>query len=207
MLIRARPGAPIFGCLRLSPDGIVRSNQVWCRRLKSAVWKGGVCDVCARCGLCPACPSHRPPEEHYQCATAQIPTTPLSAGCAAPGISGSGSSTSLTMMRPPTQSAPGSCKGSPERTRTMRSTACLKATAGRPGISQRQRSAARSRTRHGWSPTSQRSIMNSASSRQEKKLTYFSSAVACRGQTGPACSLPNATGTRRTGSFTGMSAT
>ena len=79
-----------------------------------------------------------------------------------------------TMMRPPTQSAPGSCKGSRGATRTMRSTACLKATAGRPGISQRQRSAARSRTRHGWSPTSQRSSTNSASSRQEKKLTYFS---------------------------------
>ncbi len=28
-VLEAVLGAPIFGCLRLSPDGIVRSNQVW----------------------------------------------------------------------------------------------------------------------------------------------------------------------------------
>jgi hypothetical protein len=31
----AEPGSPIFGCLRLSPDGIVRLNQV------SAAWRRG----------------------------------------------------------------------------------------------------------------------------------------------------------------------
>jgi hypothetical protein len=88
-----------------------------------------------------------------------------------------------------------------------RPTGCRKVTAGRPGVSQRLPSAARSRIRNGWSPTSQRSTTNLASSRQEKKPMYSWSAVACRGRTGHACSPPNATGTRHTGSSTGMPAT